>query len=107
MSEHVLEEATSKTDQAEPGRRHKHPIDETLILSELQPDAVLDAYAGDIEAPGLMTCGVVRETCPKCLHTHLQLILRQRQVRLAHLFCAQCHACFDAHYTSGVCALTI
>jgi hypothetical protein len=33
--------------------------------------------------------------------------LRQRAVRLAHLFCAECESCFDAHYPNGMSALTI
>jgi hypothetical protein len=33
--------------------------------------------------------------------------LRQQCVRLAHLFCAECHSCFDAHYPNGESALTI
>lgn len=107
MSEHVLEEVASKHDQASPGRRHQHHIDETLILTELDPGAVVDRFDigdGPLE---LMTCGPVRETCPTCRGSHLQLILRQRQVRLPHLFCGQCQACFDAHYKNGASALEI
>lgn len=107
MSEHVLEEVSSKHDQAAPGRRHQHNMDETLVLTELDPESVVDKFDGDDKPLDLMSCGPVRETCPKCRHTHLQLILRQRQVRLAHLFCDKCEACFDAHYQNGICALTI
>jgi hypothetical protein len=33
--------------------------------------------------------------------------LRQQAVRVAHLFCAECESCFDAHYPNGTPALTI
>ncbi|MES2900790.1 MAG: hypothetical protein V4723_13765 [Pseudomonadota bacterium] len=107
MSEHVLEEVISRQDQDHPRRRHKHQLDETLILTELDPAKVVDHLDGDDGALELMTCGSVRETCPKCGEAHLQLILRQRQVRLAHLYCCECQSCFDAHYKNGVSALTI
>ena len=107
MSEHVLEEVVSKHDHADPGRRHKRNIDETLILTELDPGAVIDRVEigeGPLE---LMTCGSVRETCPACQGSHLQLILRQRQVRQPHLLCTACESCFDAHYKNGASALEI
>lgn len=88
------------------GRRARHP-DDSLLLNELNPHAVIDQPDGEHAPVNLTTFGVVRETCPKCLHTHLNLILRQSNVRVAHLFCAECHSCFDAHYASGACALTI
>jgi hypothetical protein len=88
------------------GRRQRH-ADENLHLTELSLNAVVD-HAGDDSAPvSLTTFGIVRETCPKCEHAHLHLVLRQRNVRTAHLFCAECASCFDAHYASGVNALTI
>jgi hypothetical protein len=34
-------------------------------------------------------------------------VLRQDSVRVAHLFCADCESCFDAHYRDGAPALTI
>jgi transcription elongation factor Elf1 len=55
----------------------------------------------------LTTFGLVREVCPKCQHNQLHLVLRQRAVRIAHLFCAGCASCFDAHYANGAPALTI
>ncbi len=107
MSEHVLEEVVSRYDQAVPGRRHKHHLDETLILTKLDPAQVVDHLDGADAPLELMTCGSVRETCPTCGDAHLQLILRQRQVRMAHLFCCECLSCFDAHYSNGASALTI
>jgi hypothetical protein len=34
-------------------------------------------------------------------------VLRQAQVRIAHLLCPGCESCFDAHYANGAPALTI
>lgn len=88
------------------GRRQRH-TDDSLLLNELNPHAVVDQPEDDHAPVNLTTFGVVRETCPKCMQAHLNLILRQRNVRVAHLFCAACHSCFDAHYADGACALTI
>lgn len=107
MSQPVLEPVESELKQAEPGRRHKHHIDETLILTELNPDTVVDHLDSENSPVGLSTFGTVRETCPKCRHTHLRLVLRQQRVRTAHLFCDECLSCFDAHYTNGASALDI
>lgn len=91
--------------QSSPSRRHAAP-GEYLILSELNPRAVVDQL--DDSAPmNLITFGNVREVCPKCAHRHLKLVLRQASVRVAHLFCADCESCFDAHYANGAPALTI
>lgn len=105
MSEHVLETIPTEQAHATPSRR-RHSA-ETLILSELPPEAVVDHLDSDHVPKTLITFGNVRETCPKCSNTHLKLILRQRCVRIAHLFCAECHSCFDARYPSGESALTI
>jgi hypothetical protein len=85
-------------------RRH---TDGNLVLSELNPLAVIDQLDGDSAPLNLLTFGSVREICPKCQHTHLKLVLRQNSIRMAHLFCADCESCFDAHYTNGAPALTI
>lgn len=78
-----------------------------LVLVEVNPHAVID----DIDPPdttlNLLTFGSVRELCPKCRRTHLKLILRQHSVRMAHLFCAACESCFDAHYANGTPALSL
>jgi hypothetical protein len=86
-------------------RRHS-AADEYLVLSELNPRAVIDQH--DDDGPmNLITFGTVRELCPKCAQRHLKLVLRQATVRVAHLFCADCESCFDAHYPNGSPALTI
>jgi hypothetical protein len=105
MSEHLLEPELNEREQAAPRRRHGS--DEQLILSEIDADSVIDHLEPPDMAIELITFGTVRETCPKCAKTHLKLVLRQRRVRLAHLFCNECLSCFDAHYTNGKSALTI
>jgi len=85
-------------------RRHN---DGELVLSELNPSSVVDACDGIEATLNLLTFGNVREVCPKCRKTHLKLVLRQGSVRMAHLFCADCASCFDAHYADGAHALTI
>jgi hypothetical protein len=87
------------------GRRQA--ANDHLILSELNPNAVVDHIDGNGTPLNLMTFGNVREVCPKCQHSHLKLVLRQATVRMAHLFCADCESCFDAHYPNGASALTI
>lgn len=107
MSQYVLEaELEEKPRHAYAGRRHQHGVDEQLILSELDPGEVIDHLDRDGSVE-LITFGTVRETCPKCEQAHLKLVLRQRSVRIAHLFCGACHSCYDAHYVSGAPALTI
>ena len=108
MSMQAFEIPSSDTTASHPaqGRRQRHP-DDSLFLTELNVQAVVDHSDDDLGPVALATFGTVREFCPNCAETHLHLVLRQRNVRLAHLFCAECHGCFDAHYASGACALTI
>ncbi|MDY0974875.1 hypothetical protein SOM61_07865 [Massilia sp. CFBP9012] len=86
--------------------RRQHE-DGDLVLSELNPRVVVDRLDSDSTPLNLLTFGSVREVCPKCQQTHLKLVLRQGSVRMAHLFCADCESCFDAHYADGAPALTI
>ncbi|RJG25068.1 hypothetical protein D3872_03105 [Massilia cavernae] len=87
------------------GRRHHAANEDQLILSELNRVDVVDNL--DPSHENAATFGAVRETCPKCLHTHLRLVLRQHTVRVAHLFCVSCASCFDASYANGMPALSI
>lgn len=89
----------------ERGRRHHEPGD--LVLVEVNPNSVVDELDPPNATLNLLTFGSVRERCPKCGRTHLKLILRQHSVRMAHLFCAECESCFDAHYANGTPALSI
>jgi hypothetical protein len=107
MSFQAFETPSSHAPASTPvqGRRHWHAED-SLILTELSPHIVID-HRDDAKPINLTTFGTLREACPKCTLSHLHLILRQRNVRTAHLFCAECHSCFDAHYASGAPALVI
>lgn len=110
MSEYLLEPEVGEIGERAAvieGRRNQHAIDEYLFLSELDPDALIDHLDGPGEPIELTTFGAVRETCPSCRTTHLKLVLRQRRVRRAHLFCSECLGCFDAHYKNGASALII
>jgi hypothetical protein len=91
----------------ETASNRRHCIDGNLVLSELDPLAVIARPENESAPLNLLTFGSVREICPKCQYTHLKLVLRQNSVRMAHLFCADCESCFDAHYTNGTPALTI
>ncbi len=107
MNVHTLEPHTRPRETAIPARRRDCGDDDALLLTELDPDAVIDHLDSPSEPVELITFGAVRETCPRCAGTHLKLVLRQRRVRLAHLFCDQCLSCYDAHYGNGGSALTI
>jgi hypothetical protein len=90
-----------------PASRRQRGGDDYLVLSELNPRVVVDHIDGEVTPLTLLTFGNVREVCPKCKHNQLKLVLRQATVRIAHLFCADCESCFDAHYANGAPALTI
>ncbi len=106
MSQYVLDPISDEQELSTPHRRQHHECGDMLELSELPPDSVVD-HLDDDPVIDVITFGTVRETCPKCRHTHLKLVLRQQRVRLAHLFCAECQSCFDARYANGAPALTI
>jgi len=88
-------------------RQRRNDPDESLVLSELNPRMVVDHVDDEGQPLHVLTFGSVRESCPKCRTGHLKLVLRQSSVRMAHLFCADCTSCFDAHYRNGTPALTI
>lgn len=107
MSEHLLEADVHESSLPPHRRRSQHGLDERLMLTELDPDAVIDHLDGPGEPVELITFGSVRETCPKCRTPHLKLVLRQCRVRIAHLFCSDCLTCYNAQYASGAPALDI
>jgi hypothetical protein len=92
---------------SQPSRRRQDDDDAYLVLTELNPRVVIDHLDDEDEPLHVLSFGSVREICPKCRTQHLKLVLRQRTVRVAHLFCAECESCFDAHYPNGMSALTI
>lgn len=88
-------------------RQRRNDAGDCLVLSELNPRLVVDHIDDEGQPLHVLTFGSVRELCPKCQSGHLKLVLRQSSVRMAHLFCADCASCYDAHYPNGSPALTI
>lgn len=81
-----------------------------LLLTELNPaDIIVGVMLEDGFAPEeeVRSCGTMRETCPHCTGSHLQMVLRQKAVKLAHLFCPQCTRCYHACYEDGSPALAL
>ena len=78
-----------------------------LILVELDPLTVVAGVRRDdvYVAEDVRTQGDMRETCPVCTGRHLKLVLRQSDVRLAHLYCEECTRCYDARFGDGSSAL--
>lgn len=107
MSENLLEPVKGEVRPFPPGRRHHPANDDRLVLSELNPDDVVDRMGANGDAVDALSFGPVRESCPKCENRQLRLVLRQHSVRMAHLFCVSCEGCFDASYPNGRPALTI
>lgn len=79
----------------------------SLYLVQLDPQSVVDGvrYDDTYLADEIRTCGTMRETCPVCAEGHLQLVLRQKSVRIPHLFCLECTRCFGAFLEDGSPAL--
>lgn len=94
--------------QPQHANRRRNGLEQhALMLDEIDPALAIDRGDDDSVPLELLTFGGVRELCPECKTPSLKLVLRQKTVRLAHLFCAACGRCFDAHYSNGVSALTI
>jgi len=64
-------------------------------------------YAPSYESDGVFATGAMRELCPSCKSNHLKLVLRQKHVRHAHLYCENCEKCFDARNSDGSSALEL
>ncbi len=107
MDPTFLEPTSSNEQHAHLHRRLNDEQPARLILQEIDAGTVIDHTDADSQTCEIITFGSVRETCPKCQDSHLKLVLRQQNVRLAHLFCPTCASCFDAHYADGAAALTI
>jgi hypothetical protein len=80
-----------------------------LILVGLDPLHVVDGVPQEegIYTEDIRTFGRMRETCPECEGVPLQLVLRQKRVRVEHLLCPQCTRCFSAFFSDGTSALSI
>jgi hypothetical protein len=103
----TLRETMSPQQHPPASQQRRSVSEDNLVLSELNPHMVVDHVDDEDQPLHVLTFGSVREVCPKCRTGHLKLVLRQSSVRIAHLFCADCTSCFDAHYTNGMPALTI
>ena len=96
---------------AECTSREDNRQEDTLLLTliGLNPSAVVDGVQvpGGYLASEVTFAGPMREVCPVCYDTHLQLVLRQKFVKRPHMFCPQCTRCFDACYADGSTALAL
>ena len=78
-------------------------------LVELDPRLVIDGslteagfLADDVDSSGLM-----RESCPHCHDSPLQLVIRRKNVIRSHLLCTKCTRCFDAILPDGSSAFAL
>lgn len=78
-------------------------------LIEIDRSNVVDTirFDEDFDSDGVYAIGQMRERCPYCKATHLKLVLRQKRVRHAHLFCDLCEKCFDMRNQDGSSALEL
>ncbi|HXA47354.1 MAG TPA: hypothetical protein VNW52_06975 [Burkholderiaceae bacterium] len=79
-------------------------IDRATVVDSIRLD---DGFAPDFEPDGVFATGAMRELCPSCQANHLKLVLRQKHVRHAHLYCENCDKCFDARNPNGSSALEL
>lgn len=86
----------------------KRRINETpFLLMPLDPSSVVDGVVMNegYFAHDFAVAGDMREICPECKTTHLQLVLLQKGVKRAHMVCEKCLRCFDACTADGHSAL--
>lgn len=90
-------------------KRQHETVASPFFLRELDRSAIIDNMLIDKKylCEEIRSAGDMREICPECKDVHLQLVLRQKNVRLAHLFCGKCFRCFDACYPDGCSALSL
>lgn len=86
---------------------NRHKETELFDLIEVDRARVVDSFDDDgaFEQDAVYAVGAMREQCPACQADHLKLVLRQKRVRHAHLYCVSCNKCFDACYRDGSSAL--
>ncbi len=85
--------------------------EDTLLVTliGLDPSTVVDGVHSEEGFVGadVAFAGKMREVCPVCKDTNLQLVLRQAYVKRPHMFCTRCTRCFDAIYADGTAALAL
>jgi hypothetical protein len=88
---------------------HRRKKTGNFVLVEVDRATVVDSIRFDdgYSADGVFAIGEMRELCPQCKVIHLKLVLRQKHVRHAHLYCDYCDKCFDARYPDGSSALEL
>jgi hypothetical protein len=105
----MMQAAMTNTNLSTPSNRGEHRNKNTgsFSLVEVDRSNVVDSIRLDdgYEPDGVFATGEMRELCPYCKATHLKLVLRQKRVRHAHLFCDYCEKCFDARNPDGSSAL--
>ena len=86
-----------------PAMDHRQNDTDLLLLIQVDPLAVVEGVAVNdgYFAEDIVLTGRMRETCPVCHSVHLKLVLRQDNVKRAHMFCEQCTRCFDACFQDG------
>lgn len=99
----------SATEKAVSEKRAQNMAQPTLVLVELDPAVVIEGVRLDdgYLTEDINTFGAMREVCPSCGGMHLQLVLKQTNVRREHVFCPKCTRCFDMLCADGTTALTI
>jgi hypothetical protein len=88
---------------------HRNRDTHLFTLIEIDRASVVDSIRlnDGYELDDVFAMGAMRELCPECKNNHLKLVLRQKRVRHAHLYCECCNKCFDARYTDGSSALEL
>ncbi|CAN5442662.1 hypothetical protein BH11PSE11_BH11PSE11_30580 [soil metagenome] len=86
-----------------PGVERRRNEPELLGLLAMDPAELVEgARVGDAyRSKDFFMAGAMRETCPHCMTTHLKMVLLQKGVKRAHVFCENCTRCFDACYDGG------
>ena len=92
-----------------PLAERRNPSAPLFTLVELDPREIIDGLLLDqgYATEDALPVGRMRETCPYCAGTPLQLVLRFRHLKRSHVFCSKCTRCFDALYPDGTSALVV
>ncbi|MDR3481116.1 MAG: hypothetical protein P4L91_10420 [Burkholderiaceae bacterium] len=88
---------------------HRHQKTGDFMLVEVDRANMVDSIRqdGGYQPDGVFALGEMRELCPCCKVHHLKLVLRQKRVRHAHLYCDYCDKSFDARHPDGRSALEL
>ena len=106
----ILKQYSNMTDSSDDSNNYRNLDFETekrskrsaIFLVELDLFEILNSDHHDVGymLGDVRSAGYMRETCPVC-KAHLQLALRQRDVKREFIFCQGCGRCFDAFYANG------